>query len=81
MTDKTGKEDLVWELAETIAEVQYNDLPPETVAATKKSILDTLGVIEAASGMTPHEQMGRGTPSNAALSDCSQPLPPRCRRT
>lgn len=47
------KEDIVWPLARNVVQVKYQDLPAETVEATKKSILDTLGVIEAASGLTP----------------------------
>ena len=36
-------------LAEHVAKIRYEDLPAEVVANTKKSILDTLGVIVAAS--------------------------------
>ena len=48
-----GQEDVVWTLARNIVKTGYKDLPAEAVAATKKSVLDTLGVIEAASGITP----------------------------
>jgi len=48
-----GKGDVVWTLAKNIVQAGYPDLPAEAVEATKKSILDTLGVIEAASGITP----------------------------
>ena len=32
---------------------------------------------EKASGNTPHEQSGSGTPSSAALTTCPRPRPPR----
>ena len=48
-----GQEDAVWTLARNIVQVRLKDLPDEAMEATKKSILDTLGVIEAASGITP----------------------------
>ncbi len=47
------KEDVVWALARNVVQVGYKDLPRDTIEATKKCILDTLGVIEAASGITP----------------------------
>ena len=40
---------LAEKLSKTIANTDFNDLPQETVDVTKKSILDTLGVIIAAS--------------------------------
>ncbi len=48
-----GKEDVVWALARNVVQTEYQNLPSEAVESTKKSILDTLGVIEAASGITP----------------------------
>ncbi|MFH1087363.1 MAG: MmgE/PrpD family protein [Chloroflexota bacterium] len=47
------KEDVVWTLAKNLVKVRYEDLPMEAVEATRKSALDTLGVILAASGTTP----------------------------
>ncbi len=47
------KKDVVWELARNVVETSYQNLPAEAVDAKKNSILDTLGVIEAASGITP----------------------------
>jgi 2-methylcitrate dehydratase PrpD len=47
------KKDVVWTLAGNIVRTKYEDLPKETVETTKKSILDTLGVIAAASGISP----------------------------
>ncbi|MCX4834318.1 MULTISPECIES: MmgE/PrpD family protein [unclassified Streptomyces] len=45
--------DIVHHLAACAAETRYEDLPPEAAEAAKKSILDTLGVILAASGTEP----------------------------
>ena len=45
--------DLVDIFAHHAAEVRYETLPHEARAAAKKSVLDTLGVILAASGMEP----------------------------
>ncbi|WP_442737954.1 MmgE/PrpD family protein [Streptomyces pseudogriseolus] len=45
--------DIVHQLAASAAEARYEDLPPEAAEAAKKSILDTLGVILAASGTEP----------------------------
>ncbi len=47
------EEDVVWTLAKNLVGVKYQNLPVEAVAAAKKSILDNLGVIEGASGITP----------------------------
>ncbi len=41
--------DAVFELAHNIVKTRYEDLPPDVVEATKRSILDTLGVTVAAS--------------------------------
>jgi 2-methylcitrate dehydratase PrpD len=40
-------------LAEHILRVRYDDLPQDAVEVTKKSILDTIGVILGASGLVP----------------------------
>ncbi|MCX5326926.1 MmgE/PrpD family protein [Streptomyces sp. NBC_00120] len=45
--------DIVHHLAACAAETRYEDLPSEAAEAAKKSILDTLGVILAASGTEP----------------------------
>ncbi|MGD6752009.1 MmgE/PrpD family protein [Streptomyces sp. BH105] len=45
--------DIVHPLAACAAETRYEDLPPAAAEAAKKSILDTLGVILAASGTEP----------------------------
>ncbi len=47
------REDVVWTLARYVVRTGYNDLPANAVEATKKSVLDSLGVIVAASGITP----------------------------
>jgi 2-methylcitrate dehydratase PrpD len=52
-TDATKEKDVAYDLARNVATINYKDLPPEVVAATKMSILDTLGVILAASGTVP----------------------------
>ena len=45
--------DMVHALAEFAAGVEYRRLPDDAVEGAKKSILDTLGVILAASGLEP----------------------------
>ena len=45
--------DLVHHFAEAAANARYEDLPVGAIDAAKKSIIDTLGVILAASGMEP----------------------------
>ncbi len=45
--------DIVHDLAEVAAGVEYRRLPEDAVDGAKKSILDTLGVILAASGLEP----------------------------
>ena len=49
----TTRRDLVHDFADHAAGLPYGDLPHEAREAAKKSILDTLGVILAASGMEP----------------------------
>lgn len=50
-TTTVKKKNIAWTLAENIVNTRYEALPKEAVQATKKSILDTLGVIAAASGI------------------------------
>ncbi|HZP86261.1 MAG TPA: MmgE/PrpD family protein [Burkholderiales bacterium] len=45
--------DLVNDFADLFARTRYDTLPPAAIDAAKKSILDTLGVILAASGVEP----------------------------
>jgi 2-methylcitrate dehydratase PrpD len=45
------EEDLVQDFGRFAASVRFEQLPPEAVAAAKKSIVDTIGVIMAASGL------------------------------
>ncbi len=45
--------DLSQQLAEFAANTRFADLPPAAVEAAKKSVLDTIGVMLAASGMEP----------------------------
>lgn len=45
--------DLSHDFASFVSGTQYDDLPPEAVDGAKKSILDTLGVILAATGVEP----------------------------
>ncbi|MDI7259282.1 MAG: MmgE/PrpD family protein [Thermodesulfobacteriota bacterium] len=53
MTDHKGKKDVVWILANHLVNRNYEDLNPETIEVTKKCLLDTIGVIVAASGIIP----------------------------
>ncbi len=46
-----NKRDAAFDIAKNIVNLKYDDIPPEIVDITKKSILDTLGVITAASTM------------------------------
>lgn len=45
--------DVSHSFAEFAAGIRYEDLPPDAISAAKKSLLDTLGVILAASGIEP----------------------------
>ena len=45
--------DLVEEFADHVASARFDALSPEAIEAAKKSILDTMGVILAASGLEP----------------------------
>ncbi|AGW90190.1 MmgE/PrpD family protein [Cupriavidus sp. DF5525] len=49
----TQAADLSRDFANSIANARYGNLPPEAVEGAKKSILDTLGVILAATGVEP----------------------------
>ncbi|MEU1690087.1 MmgE/PrpD family protein [Streptomyces hirsutus] len=49
----TTERDIVHDLAEFAAGTEYRRLPEDAVEGAKKSILDTLGVILAASGVEP----------------------------
>lgn len=64
--------DLVQDLAEFAASVMYESVPAPAVEGAKKSILDTLGVILAASGVEPALgpvlQLVRETGGNAEAS-------------
>lgn len=59
-------------LANTIAGAKYSDLPPATVAATKRAILDGFGVMLAASGLSedaaPFATLARSTGGAAHCS-------------
>lgn len=57
MTTNTDKKDIVWTLARHIVDTRFEDLTREVVEVTKKSILDTLGVMAAASGLAPECRM------------------------
>jgi 2-methylcitrate dehydratase PrpD len=67
-------DDLCEEFATSIADVRYEQLPSAAVDTAKKSILDTLGVILAASGLEPavrpvieHVLESGGTPESSVL--------------
>jgi 2-methylcitrate dehydratase PrpD len=45
--------DLCHEIAGYVVNTRYEDIPPEAIEAAKKSLLDTIGVMLAASGMEP----------------------------
>ena len=46
-------EDAAYVFAENVAAINYEDIPEGTIESTKKSIIDTLGVILGASGTIP----------------------------
>ena len=48
--------DLCHDFASLAANTRYEDISPAAIDAAKKSILDTVGVIVAASGMEPAAQ-------------------------
>lgn len=45
--------DLCHEIANYVVNTRYEDIPPDAIEAAKKSLLDTVGVMLAASGMEP----------------------------
>ena len=45
--------DAAFALAKNVVNISYDDIPEEVVESTKKSILDTLGVLVAGSGLEP----------------------------
>jgi len=47
------EKDAAFALAKNVVNVKYEDIPEEVVESTKKSILDTLGVLVAGSGLEP----------------------------
>jgi 2-methylcitrate dehydratase PrpD len=49
----TVSEDVAFPLARNVAATKYENLPTEAVETTKRCILDTVGVILAASGISP----------------------------
>ena len=53
MNSVTTRPDLVNEFADLFANTRYEALPPAAIDAAKKSVLDTIGVILAASGVEP----------------------------
>jgi 2-methylcitrate dehydratase PrpD len=48
-----SRPDLSYDFAAMVAETRYDDLPASAIEGAKKSILDTVGVILAASGVEP----------------------------
>jgi len=52
MKGSSMQRDIAYTLAKNVVDVQFDDLPDEAVEAAKKSIIDTLGVIVGASGIT-----------------------------
>jgi len=52
MKGSSMQRDIAYTLAKNVVNVRFDDLPDEAVEAAKKSIIDTLGVIVGASGIT-----------------------------
>jgi len=52
-TVTTRNEDAAFALARNVVAAKYETLPPEAIETTKKCILDTVGVMLAASGISP----------------------------
>lgn len=48
-----GKKDLAYTFAKYVVNTRYQDIPRDVVEVTKDSILDTLGVMLGATGVTP----------------------------
>ena len=55
--------DLVEEFADHVSSTRFEALPADAVEAAKKSILDTMGVILAASGLEPQRSPPYNSPS------------------
>ena len=53
MDEIIREKDVAYAFAKNIAETKFSDLPPESVSTAKKCIMDTLGVMVGATGMTP----------------------------
>ena len=47
------EKDAAFALAKNVVNINYDDIPEEVVKSTKKSILDTLGVLVTGSGLEP----------------------------
>lgn len=60
--------DAAFDIAKNIVNLRYKDIPPEIVDLTKKSVLDTLGVIAGAS------TMGQGCQEIESASISDAPL-------
>ena len=52
------RKDVAYALASNIARTRFEDLPDKAMAAAKKSILDTLGIMIGATGITPAPRRG-----------------------
>lgn len=52
-------QDYIDRLAEFVAETRFEDLPPDTIAAAKDVVLDTLGAITAGSRLEENANFGR----------------------
>jgi len=52
-TEAAVEKDIAYSFARNVARTAYQDLPPDVVKVTKMSVLDTLGVMMAASGTAP----------------------------
>ncbi|MFC2066097.1 MmgE/PrpD family protein [Chloroflexota bacterium] len=53
MTEASAQKDVAYAFAKNVVETKFEDLPPKAVDAAKKGVIDTLGVILAASGVIP----------------------------
>lgn len=52
MNEIIREKDVACAFAKNIAKTKFSDLPPESISTAKKCIMDTLGVMVGASGMT-----------------------------
>lgn len=57
MSTISNRKDIAWTIARHLVDTRFEDLTQEVVEVTKKSILDTLGVMVAASGLMPECRM------------------------